>query len=472
MSASKSLTDLMWVVVVAAAAATAGALLGINEVLLVRNVVADAAVFLVLLSIGLVWYTWRRLQERKIELEMLQQMEAELVAAKEEAEAASHMKDEFLANVSHELRTPLNGVVGMINLLRLTELSEDQREYCDLAMESAEQQLSVIGDLIDFSRIETGRLMLARRAFDPGRVAEAAVEAFQGQARDKGLGLKFELLGRVPTAVLGDDGRFRQVLLNLLENGIKYTEKGEVKVSLASDCSALGDSGKCMLTIEVSDTGIGISEDKQQAIFDKFTQVDSSLTRLHAGSGLGLTIVKSLTELMHGQVAVASTQGEGATFTLSIPFDLARESYADDNVLEAVRDRPILSGYRVLVVEDERVNRASLAKLIEKRGHIVNQARSGREAIAKLERDTYDCVLLDIHMPGMSGVETARHIRTGKSGKIDPNIAIIAVTALTYEEDRHRCLEAGMDGCVFKPADPDEVVEEMVRVMSGRPIGT
>ncbi len=466
MRSAKSLFDFFWVLLISIGGTLAGAFLGVSGRMFSSHFIAGVVVFLWFLSLGMVWYTWRRLQERKVELELMQDMEAELLAAKSEAEKASLMKDEFLANVSHELRTPLNGVIGMINLLRLSDLNEDQREYCDLAMESAEQQLAVIDDLIDFSRIETGRLMLVRREFDAVRVAETLVEAFLERSRDKGLEISFELKKRVPSVVLGDEGRFRQILFNLIDNAVKYTEKGGVRVSLTADCNAVGESGRCTFVLEVADTGIGIPREKQEAIFGKFTQVDGSLTRLHGGSGLGLTIVKSLAELMHGGVSLASAEGKGTVFTVFVPLEVARESFSDEHVLSSADRQPLFTGYRVLVVEDEWDSRVSLARFLEDRGHAVFMTDSHKMLLSMLERESFDCVLMDVRVSGMNGVDVVRHIRRGASGGIDPSIPIIAVTSLTYEEGRSHCFEAGMDACVFQPEGPEKVLEEMMQVMA------
>ncbi len=405
---------------------------------------------------------WRGRRIRQLEC-----MEQELEQARSSAEQASRLKDEFLANVSHELRTPLNGVVGMINLLRMTPLNEDQREYCDMAMESAEQQLSVIDDLIDFSRMETGRLMLVRREFNPERVARSVMDVCRVRAEEKGLDLELSVEESVPPMLLGDDGRVRQVLLNMVDNAIKYTDNGRVDVILSADC-AYADSRGCRVRFEVRDTGIGISRAGQKIIFDKFTQEDGSLTRERGGPGLGLTIVKSLADLMGGSVEVDSEPGKGASFVFSAPFLLGRESYQDKGVVDALRDKPLFSGYRVLVVEDERVNRISLSRLLAKQGHEVMEAGSGEEALELLRQQPVDCVLMDVNMPDMDGLETTRMIRDGKAGSDAKSIPVIAVTALANEGDHRRCMDVGMDGCIFKPADADRVAEEIIRVMAWR----
>ncbi|KAB1441628.1 response regulator [Pseudodesulfovibrio senegalensis] len=425
------------------------------------------AVFLLVFCVGLSVYSICCFVRRGRRIRRMESLERELKQARDQSEQAGRLKDEFLANVSHELRTPLNGVIGMINLLRMTQLDEDQREYCDLAMESAEQQLSVIDDLIDFSRMETGRLLLVRREFNPVRVARSVVDACKPRAELKGLALNLSIDGDVPSMLVGDDSRVRQVLLNLVDNAIKYTDRGSVDVVLGADC-AHSDSQGCRVRFEVRDTGVGISPSRQALVFEKFTQGDGSLTRLQGGSGLGLTIVRSLAELMGGSVTVDSEPGNGSVFVFTAPFFLGRDSYRQEAVVEAMRDRPLFSGYRVLLVEDERVNRVSLARLLEKQGHAVVAASSGREALSVLRQEEVDCVLMDVNMPGMDGLEVTRMIREGDAGNGMKDIPVIAVTALANEDDRRRCMDAGMDGCVFKPADADSVAEEVMRVMTRR----
>ncbi|WP_147819657.1 ATP-binding protein [Salidesulfovibrio onnuriiensis] len=466
MRSSKSLADLMLVLGLAAALTGAGALLGVTDRLYSFFLMAHGALFLLLLSCGMVWYFWRRLRERQVELEMLQALEAEFLAAREEAEKASRMKDEFLTNVSHELRTPLNGVLGMINLLRLSDLNDDQREYCDLALESAEQQLSVIEDLIDFSRMETGKLMLSRKQFAPERLVESVVESFQDRARDKGLELVLNIPGSVPSTVFGDDGRLRQILANLVENGIKYTETGGIRVTLSAECSGVSREGACLFTFEVADTGIGIPEDKQAIIFDKFTQGDSSLSRVHGGSGLGLTIVRSLAELMHGQVRLDSSLGKGSTFTLTVPLELGRESYSHAQVLEGDREESYFKGWRVLVVAGKEGGESSLSEILRRQGHTVSLVVSGAEAVALLEREPFDCVFLNLPVPDGDGVETARRIRWGEFSPVDPAVPIIGLTAGAQGSASTLCFEAGMDACMARSTDPEEIMAEMVRLLN------
>ncbi|MCG2733981.1 PAS domain S-box protein [Pseudodesulfovibrio aespoeensis] len=392
----------------------------------------------------------------------LKVMEQELKRAMAKAEAASLAKNEFLANMSHEIRTPLNGLLGMLQLLQLTILGGEQREFLEIALSSGRSLLQILNDILDISKIESGKLELDDQELDLGEVAESVVAVFRHQARMRGIEVALVMDKTLPRHFLADKVRLRQILFNLVGNATKFTESGSVLVEAYPLAHPMPD-GRAQLFFSVSDTGIGIPDDKMDQIFDPFTQVDGSFTRKYQGTGLGLGIVRRLVALMGGTIAVDSELGAGTT----VVFTVAARRVDHAAFTPAVSGQNgVFRPLSILVVEDERTNRAVAQRLLGKLGHEAACAESGEEAIEILATAAFDCILMDIQMPGLDGVETTRAIRD----TLGLDIPIIALTAHAMEGDRKRFLDAGMQGYVAKPFDLPELQDELERVLleSGR----
>jgi len=388
---------------------------------------------------------------------------SELLAAKRVAEEASRAKSEFLANVSHEIRTPMNGIIGMTDLALMTPLSDIQRDYLQTVRSSAESLLVIINDILDFSKIEAGKLEIAAVAFSLRGLVGDTLKPLSIRAAEKKLRLIVDIGPDVPDAIVGDPIRFRQVLVNLVGNAVKFTETGEIVVRIVHSMEPGGT--QVTLHVSVIDTGIGIPVDKQSAIFQAFTQADGSTTRLYGGTGLGLTISAKLVSLMGGRIDVDSAPGRGSTFSFSITLPLASEAaparVAAKPVPPAARTRPL----RVLVAEDNAVNRKLAEHLLRQRGHDPLVVSNGREAVEALSCGSFDLVLMDLQMPEMDGFEATATIRARERGT-GTRIPIIALTAHAMAGDRQRCLDADMDGYVSKPIEAKElfgVIESLAR---------
>ncbi|WP_052464881.1 PAS domain S-box protein [Geoalkalibacter subterraneus] len=394
--------------------------------------------------------------------------EQELRAAKAAAEQATRAKSEFLANMSHEIRTPLNGLFGVLQHLRSQGLNPEQTECVETALGSGQRLLGILNDILDLSRIEAGRLQLERECFDPAATVEEVVSIFQAGAREKQVDLTWTIDPEVPL-VVGDEGRLRQVLFNLVGNAVKFTAKGEVEI-----CTKVAPSSQpqdsLVLRFSVRDTGIGIEETKIQELFTPFTQADGSHTRKYGGSGLGLAIVQRLVELMGGRVRIESATGQGTRVSFTCHVNRAGEQ----DVLEkktghtmmesgekALNDRP----FDVLVAEDDRINRLVLERFLVAQGHRVVSVTNGRACLDVLDERSFDVILMDIQMPEMDGLETARAIRARDDGKRE--VPIIALTAHAMKGDREVFLEAGMDDYLSKPVDFNEVSRVLGRVVAG-----
>ncbi|EFL51282.1 multi-sensor hybrid histidine kinase [Solidesulfovibrio fructosivorans JJ]] len=385
-------------------------------------------------------------------------IEADLRAAKEAAETANRAKSDFLAKMSHDIRTPLNAVIGMTELTLDTPLSHQQRDALETARESAASLLALINDILDISRIEARKLELASDVFDLRRTLAGITRSMRAQAKDKGLRLALAIAPRTPRFVTGDPVRLRQILLNLVGNGIKFTDQGSVSLIVGPDTGQAKPDGATAIAFTVSDTGIGIESERLEGIFDMFAQADASITRQYGGTGLGLAICRELARLMGGCIVAESRPGAGSRFRVVVPLPpaLPPETAATPGANALTAPATILAAprsLRILLVEDNPVNVKVARTYLSRRGHAFLVAENGNKALAILQTAPVDVVLMDVEMPGMDGLEATRRLRTGQAGPVNRNVPVVAMTAHALSGARQRCLEAGMNDYLAKPLD-------------------
>ncbi|VTU27707.1 Aerobic respiration control sensor protein ArcB [Variovorax sp. SRS16] len=395
-------------------------------------------------------------------------MHDEIEQARAQAEASSRAKSEFLANMSHEVRTPLNAVLGLTRLLHQSPLNDEQRQHLELIDNSAASLLALLNDILDLSKIEAGKLVFELIRFDIARWVREAVALHKLAAEKKGLQLEVDVSDDVPWKVAGDPGRLRQVISNLVSNAVKFTEAGRISVSarLAPQQSDLRRDQLRMLFV-VRDTGVGVPADKQQQIFEAFTQEDASTTRRFGGTGLGLAICARLVSMMGGEIQLTSRPREGSTFRFTAVFEQAADEMSvltEPAPLEAVATR----GLNVLLAEDHAVNELLMRKLLAEMGCTFNVARNGEEAVRHWKTRQFDLVLMDVQMPVLSGFDATARIRAMEAAEPDRGrTPIVALTAHAMAGDREKCLAAGMDAYVSKPVSPALLSQAIHDAMRG-----
>jgi signal transduction histidine kinase/ActR/RegA family two-component response regulator len=390
-----------------------------------------------------------------------------LVVLQESAQRQAHKlaqaKSEFLAKMSHEIRTPLNGVIAAADLMAATQLNDEQHELLDTLRLSAKTLLGIINDILDFSKIEAGRMVLETLPFTPTVLVEEVVSIMAPAAHSKGLTVRTELSSSLPHSVAGDPLRLRQILLNFVGNAIKFTACGEVVIRAMR--LKKGEGQSAWLRFEVQDTGVGIPPEKQAGIFDAFTQADSSVTRQYGGTGLGLAICKRLVELMGGQIGVYSQPGQGSCFWFEVPLPVIQENAPEETTAQpsgSALNSHELDGVRVLLVEDNPVNQKVAIRMLQKLGCVVELAENGQQALEKLERASYDIVLMDMQMPVMDGLTATRLLRQ-REQQTGHHQVVIALTANAMQTDRELCLDAGMDDYLSKPLTLDALQVMLLR---------
>ena len=383
-----------------------------------------------------------------------------LAEAQRAAVAANDAKSAFLAMMSHELRTPLNGVLGMARALSRTELDRRQQGYVDTILRSGDGLMAILNDVLDISKIEAGRMDLEVAAFDLAALGEQTVELWAEGAAAKSLTLTCKVEPGLPERVLGDEHRVRQILMNLVSNALKFTEKGSVTIRLRAAPAADGDGG---VEIVVADTGVGMTGEQVNALFNPYVQAEASTARVYGGTGLGLAICRKLASMMGGDISVMSDPGQGSAFRVWLPLPAAEAADA------AAEDYEGLPTLRILVADDNPINQAVARAVLEAAGAVVETCSDGAQALERLRVEAFDVVLMDVHMPNMDGIETVGRLRDGQAGRADIPVVALTADAMPGEEARLKAL--GFDALQHKPVQPAALIAAIMEVLiAPRPV--
>jgi len=415
--------------------------------------------FIALRSLPQALFTYQQLaHDFELEKEKVERLSRELEVKRREAERATQAKSDFLATMSHEIRTPLNAIIGMADVLSATPLSPEQQKCVDVFQRNGVSLLNLINDILDLSKVEAGRVELEATAMDLRDVIARAMEVVEGRARTKGLSLRQTIAPEVPVHLIGDPNRLRQIIINLLGNSIKFTDKGglEVRVECDPDDSRAGLlPGQSRLRFGISDTGIGIPEDKLGLIFESFSQADSSTTRRYGGTGLGLAISKQLVELMDGHIWVESKVGVGSTFFFTAGFQVQENPIEQDQKAQTARPieelEELVSGLRILLADDSEDNRYLIRSYLKRTSVVVEIAENGEMAARMFREGHYDIVLMDVEMPVMDGYQATGEIRRFEKETGSPATPVLALTAHAFAEMAVRGAEAGFTALLTKP---------------------
>ncbi len=410
-----------------------------------------AGLLLIIVSFVLVKYVQKK-----------RKYETFLEEGKNHAEQLAHSKEIFLANMSHEIRTPMNAISGFTNQILKTELQPEQREQLKIVQKSNEHLIRIINDILDYSKMEAGKFNFEYVSFDPDKILKEIIALSAPLIRNENVKINYQPVNKMPELVIGDPGRLRQIILNLLSNSIKFTEEGEINIK--AEFTQITDNG-FQLNLEVRDTGIGIPSGKINEVFDEYQQADAGVANKFGGTGLGLPITKKLVEMQKGSIHIESEEGKGTTTTIKIPYTecKAGDVFFKESGKPVIVDERFLKTLKVLIADDDEYNRKLLHVILRKWNADVKEAKNGKEVLEEMIKNQYDILLMDIRMPEMSGLEAAEKIRQLKNN-LSAETPIIALTAVTTEEKKRKCKEVGINDFLSKPFKEEELYRKIVNL--------